>query len=206
MTFAPADEDERYRPGRILTRSVEASGLPVQIRKPSPLGQTGARGTGRRVSTEVGGAVTSEDAGRPAIIVGVDGSDDSREALLWAVRQARLTGAEVHALTAWQVPFSIYLAPSATEADYEQNAAETLSTAVQKALGPDPGVPVIAQLVQKRPAAALTEAAEGAELLVVGAHGRGELPGMHLGSVATYCVHHAPCPVTVVCERRVSHA
>lgn len=150
--------------------------------------------------------MTSDDAGRPAIIVGVDGSEDSREALLWAVRQARLTGAEVHALTAWQVPFSIYLAPSATEADYEQNAAETLSTAVQKALGPDPGIPVMTLLVQKRPAAALTEAADGAELLVVGAHGRGELPGMHLGSVATYCVHHAPCPVTIVCERRVSHA
>jgi len=33
---------------------------------------------------------------------------------------------------------------------------------------------------------------------VVGGHGRGELPGMHLGAVASYCTHHAPCPVVVV--------
>jgi nucleotide-binding universal stress UspA family protein len=48
-----------------------------------------------------------------------------------------------------------------------------------------------------RPAHALTDAAAEADLLVVGSHGRGELPGMHLGSVAGYCVHHAPCPVLV---------
>ena len=33
---------------------------------------------------------------------------------------------------------------------------------------------------------------------MIGSHGRGELPGMHLGSVASYCVHHAPCPVVVI--------
>ena len=48
----------------------------------------------------------------------------------------------------------------------------------------------------------LIDEAEHAELLVVGGHRRGELPGMHLGSVATYCIHHAACPVTVVCQAR----
>ncbi|MGH4010822.1 MAG: universal stress protein [Pseudonocardiaceae bacterium] len=33
---------------------------------------------------------------------------------------------------------------------------------------------------------------------MIGSHRQGELPGMHLGSVASYCVHHAPCPVVVV--------
>jgi nucleotide-binding universal stress UspA family protein len=51
---------------------------------------------------------------------------------------------------------------------------------------------------QGRPARVLTHLAEGADLLVVGSHGRGELPGMHLGSVASYCAHHAPCPVVVL--------
>jgi nucleotide-binding universal stress UspA family protein len=51
-------------------------------------------------------------------------------------------------------------------------------------------------------AVVLTGEAGRAELLVVGGHGRGELPGMHLGSVATYCIHHAACPVTVVCTAR----
>ena len=38
----------------------------------------------------------------------------------------------------------------------------------------------------------------GADMLVIGSRGEGELPGMHLGSTASYCVHHAPCPVVVL--------
>ena len=132
------------------------------------------------------------------MVVGVDGFSDSKEALRWAARQARLTGAEVHAVTAWQVPFRIYAMPSYTEADYAGDARQTLDTAVRDALGPDPDVPVVARLVQQRPAIALVEAAADADLLVVGGRGRGELPGVHLGTVASYCTHHAPCPVVVV--------
>jgi nucleotide-binding universal stress UspA family protein len=146
--------------------------------------------------------VTSGEAARPVIVAGVDGSDDSKEALRWAARYARLTGAEVHAVIAWHVPVTIWLVPSYTEADYQRDAAEILNKAVLDALGPDPGVPVVTRLIQDRPAVALTEEAEHAELLVVGEHGHGELPGMHLGSVASYCVHHSPCPVTVVCHTR----
>ncbi len=143
-----------------------------------------------------------DNASRPVIVAGVDGSEDSKTALRWAVRQASLTGGTVRAVTAWQVPWRIYLAPSYTEADYERDAAEMLAKAVADALGPDPAAPVITRLIQDRPATALTRQAEDAELLVVGCHGRGELPGMHLGSVASYCVHHAPCPVTVICHTR----
>ena len=142
------------------------------------------------------------ETARPVIVAGVDGSEDSKEALRWAARQARLAGAEVHAVIAWQVPVTIYFVPSYTEADYRRDAEETLNKAVAEALGPDPGAPVITQFIQGRAAAVLIQEAEHAELLVVGGHGRGELPGMHLGSVATYCIHHAACPVTVVCQAR----
>ena len=143
-----------------------------------------------------------QEAAKPVIVAGVDGSEDSKEALRWAARQAALTGAEVHAVTAWQVPWRIYVMPSYTEADYERDAAEILDKAVVEALGPQPGVPVITRLVQDRAAVALTGEAQHADLLVVGCHGQGELPGMHLGSVASYCVHHASCPVTVICQAR----
>ena len=137
-------------------------------------------------------------APRPVIVAGVDGFNDSKEALRWAARQARLTGAEVHAVTAWHVPFRIYAMPSHNEADYARDARQTLDTAVRDALGPDPDIPVVTRLVQQRPAIALVEEAAQADLLVVGGRGHGELPGMHLGAVASYCTHHAPCPVVVV--------
>jgi nucleotide-binding universal stress UspA family protein len=44
----------------------------------------------------------------------------------------------------------------------------------------------------------LAEAAEGADLLVVGNRGHGGLAEALLGSVGQYCVHHAPCPVVIM--------
>src|ERR1017187_5124719 len=102
-------------------------------------------------------------APRPVIVAGVDGFNDSKEALRWAARQARLTGAEVHAVTAWHVPFRIYAMPSHNEADYARDARQTLDTAVRDALGPDPDVPVVTRLVQQRPAIALVEEAASAD-------------------------------------------
>lgn len=130
------------------------------------------------------------------IVVGIDGSPDSRRALAWSIDQAGRTGDEVHAVTAWEVPLTIVLVPTATEQDYAERAGQVLD---QMLAGAEPGeVQVHRHLLEGRPARVLTHAADGARLLVVGSHGRGELPGMHLGSVASYCVHHAPCPVVVV--------
>ena len=130
------------------------------------------------------------------IVVGVDGSDLSIAALRWAVDEAKLAGAHVIAVSAYTVPASIYLVPTYDEGDYERDAQAVLDASVSKALLDD-GVDVEKRLVQGRPARALTDAAHDAQLLVIGSHGRGEFPGMHLGSVASYCVHHAPCPVVV---------
>lgn len=146
------------------------------------------------------------ETSRPVVVVGVDGSQDSKEALRWAVGQARLTGGEVHAVLAWSVPVTIFFVPSYTEDDYRRDAEETLEKSLADALGDDPGgpgVPVVALAIQERPAVALMKEAADADLLVVGGHGQGELPGMHLGSVASYCIHHhCSCPVVVVCGTR----
>jgi nucleotide-binding universal stress UspA family protein len=137
------------------------------------------------------------EEGRPLVVVGVDGSDLSIAALRWAVDYARGIRGRILAVTGYDVPWTIVFSPTYTEADYARDAHEALDRSVSEALGPDVDVPVEKRLVEMRPAQALRTAAQGAALLVVGSHGRGELPGMHLGSVAGYCVHHAPCPVLV---------
>jgi len=137
------------------------------------------------------------DREQPFIVVGADGSALSVQALRWAADQARLTGARIVVVTGWETPVTIMIVPTWTEEDYAREAEATLERTVAEALGDAPDVPIELRLVRHRPAQALAEAADGAALLVVGSHGRGELPGMHLGSVATYCVHHAPCPVLV---------
>ena len=52
--------------------------------------------------------------------------------------------------------------------------------------------------MEVKPGRLLTDMSKGAAALVVGAHGQGEFPGMHLGSVSNFCVNHAECPVIVV--------
>lgn len=134
----------------------------------------------------------------PKIVVGADGSDLSVGALRWAAEQARRTRADLVVVTAYEIPVTIFFTPTYTEMDYLRDAEAVLARTLEGAFGRESDVPVQTELVQARPAHALTEAAKGAQLLVIGSHGHGEIfPGMHLGSVASYCVHHAPCPVLV---------
>jgi nucleotide-binding universal stress UspA family protein len=132
------------------------------------------------------------------IIVGVDGSEDSKQALRWAVAQAERTGQHIEAIAAWEVPVTILLLPTATEQDYADRSAAVLSDTLHEAIGDEPPVVVRARTREGRAAHVLTSEATPEDTLVIGSHGRGELPGMHLGSTASYCVHHAPCPVVVL--------
>jgi nucleotide-binding universal stress UspA family protein len=140
---------------------------------------------------------------QPFIVVGVDGSAQSIKALEWGVRHAKLLGAKVHAIGAWEVPISVFITFTYVEDDYGRDATEVFDRAIAvavEALGDDgAGVVIETQLVQKQPRKALHDAAIGAMCLVVGSHGHGgSFPGVHLGSIASYCVHHAPCPVVVI--------
>lgn len=134
----------------------------------------------------------------PVVVVGVDGSPGSVDAVRWAARHARLIGGEVRAVLAWEIPVTIFAVPGNVEEDYGRDAGARLEKVLAEALGDDAGVPLTTRMVQNNVARALMHEAERAELLVIGSGGHGGLPGVHLGSVASYCVHHAPCPVVVV--------
>jgi nucleotide-binding universal stress UspA family protein len=135
----------------------------------------------------------------PLIVVGVDGSEPSRQALRWAADQAKLTGAELNVVTTWEYPPTLGWAPPyPSDFDPNQDARKALQDTVKAVLGSDPGVVVHHVVKEGHPAFVLTEAAQGAALLVVGSRGHGAFAGMLLGSVSEYCASHAPCPVVVV--------
>jgi nucleotide-binding universal stress UspA family protein len=136
------------------------------------------------------------------ILVGHDGSRCALEALSWAARLAARADMELHVLRAW----SMTTAPRPSSwspgyvppvEDFEKAAYDELTRHVA-AVGLDPAVRVTCHVVHAAPAQAMIAAAAGADLLVVGARGRGGFAGLLLGSVSDQIVHHAPCPVTVV--------
>lgn len=131
------------------------------------------------------------------IVVGVDGSPASVDALGWATRQAGFTGATVEAVMSWEYPMAFGGYPASSNVDWPANARTTLDTALDQALGGDAGT-VTRTVVEGHPAKNLIDAAAGADLLVVGSRGHGGFAGLLLGSVSEYVVAHAPCPVLVV--------
>jgi len=138
------------------------------------------------------------------IVVGVDHSPGAKEALRFAAEEARLRGATIHAVHAWQYGYIGYVGPEGNVplvgADIEQlrAAAEAaLEASVREAL-PDTDVEIKLQAIQGTPAGVLVEASAGADLLVVGSRGHGGFVGLLLGSVSQQCAHHAACPVVIV--------
>ncbi len=134
----------------------------------------------------------------PRIVVGVDGFESSKAALRWAIHQAKLTGAVVEAVTTWQVPAGTRLVPAEDMPDYQDDARMVLTEAITEMCMIDTEVQVCPRVVQGRAAQVLVDAAEGAELLVLGCRGHGGLAGALLGSVGQYCAHHASCPVVIM--------
>jgi nucleotide-binding universal stress UspA family protein len=146
------------------------------------------------------------ETGRKRIVVGVDDSPSSKAALLWAMRQAELTGAAVEAVMAWHYPMTLNRAAWAviTPDDVAKIGAlfaRQLSGAIAEAAAPHSQVQVSAAVRQGNAAQVLLDAADGADLLVVGSRGHGGFAGALLGSVSQHCVHHASCPVVVVRDR-----
>ncbi|MCI2416475.1 universal stress protein [Saccharopolyspora sp. K220] len=134
------------------------------------------------------------------IVVGVDGSESSKCALRWALKQAALTGAVVQAVTSWEFPaFYSWEGGPMPPDDFEQAAQKSLDDTVDEIeLEPGPAVPIQRELTHAHAAQALLDAAADADLLVVGSRGHGSFYGALLGSVSQRCAQHANCPVVIV--------
>jgi nucleotide-binding universal stress UspA family protein len=136
------------------------------------------------------------------VVVGVDGSADSELAVEFAFQEAAARNAELVALHAWygspprRIEDELPLIYNAEDVQAEQ--VRQLAEAIAKARSRFPAVTVAEVVRHGRPARTLVEAAAGAQLVVVGARGRGGFTGLLLGSVSQAVLHHAPCPVAIV--------
>lgn len=130
------------------------------------------------------------------VVVGLDGSAGSQHALEFAVAEARLRGARVQAVMAWQRP--LMMDPQVMLEDFDPQgwSGAKLSECLAAVSADD--VPMEGRLVEGHPASILIDASAHADLLVVGSRGHGGFVGALLGSVSHRCVAHAACPVVVV--------
>lgn len=135
-----------------------------------------------------------------AIVVGVDGSANSAAALRWAVAEADLRQHHVTALYAWgHVPPSHAGGGHSFDAEYgPPDADAALAAVIDGAVGPDEAAGIERRVVYDHASTSLLAAAEGADLLVLGARGVGGFRGLLLGSVSQQCLHHATGPVAIV--------
>ncbi|GAA3974034.1 universal stress protein [Thermobifida alba] len=143
------------------------------------------------------------------VVVGVDGSEVSAEALRFALREAARMDGSLTVVHGWQLPAP--LDPMALSAAgytmnfdvFEGRTRKYIDDLVDRARAEEAvDVPVGVRVVYEHPVQALLDAGRYADLVVVGSHGRGSVAGLLLGSVSQSVLHRATSPVAVVRHRR----
>jgi nucleotide-binding universal stress UspA family protein len=139
------------------------------------------------------------------ILVGVDHSEGAKAALRFALEEAKLRGAKLRPVHAWQFGYvgspGIEGTLPVVGADLGElhRAAELALDAILREAIPDPGgVELDRRVVEGAPGAVLVDESRDADLLVVGSRGRGGFAGLLLGSVGQQCAQHAACPVVII--------
>jgi nucleotide-binding universal stress UspA family protein len=139
------------------------------------------------------------------IVVGVDQSDGAKEALRFALTEAKLRHAKLRVVHAWQYGTigtagfeSFYPAVGAGVGEVRDAAEQSFEQMLIEPLQDTNSVEVEQRLVQGRAAGVLVNESRDADLLVVGSRGHGGFTGLLLGSVSQQVSHHATCPVVIV--------
>ena len=139
----------------------------------------------------------------PPVVVGFDGSAQSRQAVRWGARDAALRSAPLLVVTTMFTP-SNYGVPIGMPALYfdeqEASAKRRLAEATELATAAagKHELDVDVELASDPPVVVLREISKTARLLAVGTRGHGEFTGGLVGSVSSSLTMHALCPVVVI--------
>lgn len=130
------------------------------------------------------------------IVVGIDGSEESKRALRWGAKLAADLGVGIDAIAAWQYP--VVYGWAMPRFDPQADMRKFLAITVNHALDPDRAADVRLLVREGNPARVLIEQSHHALMLIVGSRGYGGFTGMLLGSVSAAVAEHAVCPVLVI--------
>jgi nucleotide-binding universal stress UspA family protein len=135
---------------------------------------------------------------RGEIVVGVDGSAQSRQALHWGADLAQRYDARLTVVTSWEFPITYGIGAPIPSWNPEDDMRHVQEDVIADVFGdaPPPGLDRV--LRPGNAAQVLIEAARDALVLVVGSRGHGGFAGLLLGSVSAVVAEHAACPVLIV--------
>jgi len=146
-----------------------------------------------------GQPAAAEDA---PVVVGVDGSGLSMNAVAYAFEEASSRGVALTAVHAWWLDYVEGASASAIwTVDWKNMAQEENALVAESLAGWQekyPDVAITRDSVHGHPVEALVRRSENACLVVVGSRGRGGFRGLLLGSVSQGVVHRAQCPVAII--------
>lgn len=135
------------------------------------------------------------------VVVGFDGSEPAQHALNWAAEEARLRSTELHVVQSWKEP--VLAGPAGIDLWTDPGAlvrevTEAFETQVAELMAAHPGVTFTTSLIDQAPARGLMDLGADADLIVVGARGKGGFASLGLGSVSNRVARRAAVPVVVV--------
>ena len=138
------------------------------------------------------------------VVVGVDGSPSSDDALRWAAREADLHGDVLEVVCCWTYPATVTMAPfqpSLRDQVFADAARHVVKDSIERVLGGSADhMDVVAEVAEGPPSQRLVELSQDAAMVVVGCRGRGGFAGMLVGSVGETVTQMARVPVILARE------
>jgi nucleotide-binding universal stress UspA family protein len=135
---------------------------------------------------------------KPRIVVGVDGSTESKAALRWAGQLAATYGARLDVVAVWEYAALFGITPAAEFEFPVQDIEQSLEETLNEVFGTGRPADIRVKALEGSAADTLVTVAKDALMIVVGSRGRGGLTGMLLGSVSAKVAAEATCPALIV--------